>query len=222
MMDSTVAGNYEIWDIEAAGGFRTGIEVYPLLSLFRGVAWYGGLRLTLNDPDLILNLQTADAGGGLRRYLEEGGRLLLSAQNAVGDSAGLTPESAEEIFGISEFFTRRGSPNVDLPQNSVLYTALTGEADSVLVTSSTLGAEFFLLDADVEALFTVPPGFLARAYPHPQDVIVPDQRTQAAALGVFSTRLGRAALTSFIPSRANGYSNRDRIFAALFRRVLLP
>jgi hypothetical protein len=222
MMDTTVAGNYEIWEVETAtDGFRHEVEVYPLLSLFRGVVWYGGIQDPDNDGNIFRNLQVAEASGGLRRYLQEGGRLLLCAHNAVGDSAALSTDFSQQVLGIAEFFERRGTPNVDLPLSSVVQTSLPGQTDSLKFTSSILGAELFLADPDVTPLFRVPPGFLRQAYPGPLDAITPDQGDQPAILGVLSSRVGTMGLTTFNPARANGFSNRNRIFAALFARVLL-
>ena len=88
-------------------------------------------------------------------------------------------------------------------------------------TSTLLRSEYFLLDADVTPLFTVPPGFIVNAYPDYAGTLQPDQSETAAAVGVLSTRSGRAGVLTFVPSRANGFLNRDRVVAEILRRVLI-
>ena len=82
-------------------------------------------------------------------------------------------------------------------------------------------AEFFTVAADVVPLLTVPAGFLARVYPDQADEIDPDQSETPAVLAVESRRSGVIAVASFVPSRTNGFQNRDRVMAMLFRRLLL-
>ncbi len=222
MMDSIAAGNYHIHDVETAGNFRTPAEIAPLFSLFRGVVWYGGaVGDSRNDASVLANLQMADLGGGLRDYLEGGGRVMLAAHNAVGDSAGLSADFAREILGIEQFFRKDRDFDIGLPNRSTLQVDLAGTVDSLQNTSTMVRAEFFTVAADVVPLLTVPAGFLARVYPDQADEIDPDQSETPAVLAVESRRSGVIAVASFVPSRTNGFQNRDRVMAMLFRRLLL-
>lgn len=220
MLDSTAAGGFEIYDLNREGGFPTGAVVHPLFSLFRGVVWYGGSANESNDPAVYAALSQADRSGGLRHYLEDGGRVLLCAHNAVGDSAGLGAAFAQEVLGISEFFELDRSTNIGMLSGALLETDLTGGPDSLRMAGS-VGTDFFLVDPDVTPLFQVRPGYFAATYPAQVEDIEPDQREIPAAVGVLSTRAGRIGLLTFLPSRANGFENRDAILRALLRQVLL-
>lgn len=222
MLDSIAPANYHVHDIESAGGFRTPAEIGPLFSLFRGVVWYGSAVIDArNDASVVTNLQMADLGGGLREYLSGGGRVFLAAHNALGDSAGLSDTFAEEVLGLETFFRIDRDADIGLPNRSTVATTYGGAADSLQNTSTLVRAEFFTAAADIDPLFSVPPGFLARAYPDQADDIRPDQAAVPALLGVESRRLGRIAVSSLVPSRANGFANRDRVMAAHLRRLML-
>jgi hypothetical protein len=230
MMDSVVAGNYHVMDIQNDGGFRTGVEVGPFLSLFKAVLWYSGMQNPFNDAVVARNLGIADQGNGLRSYLAGGGRVLLCAQNAVGDSAGLSHAFQREILGVSNYYRMQDltsqepdyiNGNIPLLSRSVVYTTIAGAADSLLTSSSMVAADFLVPDPDITPIFTVTPGYLQTAY-KPADgfIFTPDdQLTYPAALGILSERQGRMAVSSLIPSRANGFQTRDRITQALIRRV---
>ncbi len=240
MMDEVAPGNYHIMDIEAEGqrGFRTGVEVGPFLSLFKGVLWYSGMQNAANDALLARNLSLADRSNGLRDYLFRGGRLVLCAHNAVGDSAALSRAFQLNVLGIADWYRRRDrtsltpeyiNGNIMLSGNSVIHTLTGGQPESLLVKGDLNNADFLIpaLDPYVTPLFTVAPGFLNGANPPSEGwEFTPNaQTTDPAALGVLSERFGRMGVMSIVPSRTQGYFPEDRphsrvIMAEMLRRIL--
>jgi hypothetical protein len=242
MMDSVTAGDYQIMDVEADGGFRTGVEVGPYLSLFKGVVWYSGLRhrgspaRPGNDAVMAHYLNLAEQGHGLLDYLNFGGRILICAQNAVGDSAGLSADFQRDVLGITGFYRLQDLTslfpdwihgNITLDPNSWVDTDIEGTPDSLRTTYTMTDIDFLITDSSVAPVFTVPPGFLARVYPDSTGfVLTPDNQTAApAVLGVLKDYAGdqpggRIAVTSLLPSRTGPFQTRNRITTALLRRVL--
>jgi hypothetical protein len=233
MMDSVTAGNYDIRDIEAEGGFRTGVEVGPFLSLFKGVVWYAGMPNPKDDTAIARDLSLADRSNGLRDYLSGGGRLVLCAQNAVGDSAAISRKFQYEVLGIADHYRWRDviglhpeyiNGNTSLTRSSVVLATIEGRPDSLKFTSSMDNADFLILDPDITPVFAVAPGYLARTYTEAEgyQFTPDDQTTTPAVLGLLSERGGgRMMVTSLIPSRANGFGNLNRIMGAVLRRVLV-
>lgn len=243
MMDSVAAGNFHVMDIAqeavasgvaaSQGGFRTGIEVGPFLSLFKGVLWYSGMQRNENDEVVRRNLALADRDNGLRNYLALGGRLIVCAQNAVGDSAALSRKFQTEVLGIRDWYRLRDvtslnpdyvNGNIKLPSASVIRTSIGGQADSLRTTSTMINADFLLLDPDVTPVFTVAPGFLLGTVPSDETgwEFTPDEQTTSpVALGLLSERTGRMAVSSLIPSRASGFQSDRRVMAGLLRSILL-
>lgn len=231
VMDSLAANDYDIMDIEEQGGFRAALEVGPVLGLYRGVVWYSGAASPTNDASVAENLARADQANGLRDYLSGGGRVVLCARNAVGDSAALSSAFQQEVLGIADFYKGRrvGDPhrdywsgNLDLPRNSLIHTMLGGQEDSLRTSNTVADVDFLILDSDVAPIFTVAPGFLAATWPASQNwVFQPDDQTIApAAVGLLSRRFGRMAVSSVLPSRG-GTESRLRVMAALLRAVLI-
>jgi hypothetical protein len=232
MMDSVAPGNYHIMDIPAGGGFITGVEVGPFFSLFKGVLWYAGMQNPANDAVVARNLGLADRDGGLRDYLSGGGRLVLCAQNAVGDSAALSRAFQLEVLGIADHYRRSDltsltpeyiNGNISLTPNSLVRTMIGGQPDSLKTTSSMINADFLILDPDIIPVFTVDPGYLTGTYPPSEGwrFTPDDQTTVPAVLGLLSERSGRMAVSSLIPSRAQGFRSHRRVMAALLQRVLI-
>ncbi len=230
LMDSVVAGDIHVLDIQADGGFRTGVEVGPFLSLFKGVLWYSGMQNAVNDAAVARNLSLADRDNGLREYLTGDGRLVLCAQNAVGDSAALSRSFQREVLGIRDWYRRSDltsldpgyvNGNITLPNDSVIRTLIEGQPDSLLIRSPMINADFLILDPEVAPVFTVAPGYLTTTYPPSEGwVFTPDDQTAApAALGLLNDRNGRVAVSSLIPSRAGGYQSHRRVMLALLQTV---
>lgn len=233
MMDSLTAGNFEILDIEINDvGFRTDVEVGPYLSLFKGVVWYAGMENPRDDASVTRNLRVADRGNGLRDYLAGGGRLALFAQNAVGDTSGLSRTFQYEVLGITDWYRMRDETslypdyingNIGLKQMSTIMAEFEGRPDSLRVTSPMNNADYLIVDQDITLMLTVAPGYLLRTYPAVDGyVFTPNDQTGASAvLGLLSRRSGRMLVTSVIPSRADGFGNRDRIVGNMLRQVLI-
>jgi hypothetical protein len=235
VMDEVTQNNYHIMSIEATqDGFRTGVEVGPFLSLFKGVLWYSGGPNAVNDTLVARNLARAERSGGLRDYLSGGGRLVLCAHNAVGDSASLSRAFQFDVLGIADHYRLRDETalnpdyingNITLPTNSLVRTMIGGQSDSLLTRGDLANAaDFLILAPDVSPIFTVDPGFLIGTT-LPGELgwhFTPDdQTTVPAALGLLSERLGRMAVSSLIPSRASGFQSHRRVMAALLRNVLI-
>lgn len=212
LLDSVSPGDYFVYDVETRGAFRSEKEVFPLLDLFEGVVWYSGVTDIQNDPRVHRNLATAEKGLG--RYLDAGGRLLLQAQNAVGDSAGLSMGFARRQFGIDKFYRKRGSHDLGLPNRTVFFTELGGALDSLETSSSSLTADFPLLVDGATAPFFLPAGtpVLDGAEPPP---------TARVALAAFHAGSGRAAVLPFLLSRGNRRQNAARYARLLAEDVLL-
>lgn len=232
VMDSLAAGSYEVMDVAVDGGFRTDVEVGPYLSLFKGVVWYAGMPNRGDDASVLRNLGVADRGNGLRDYLAGGGRLVLCAQNAVGDSAGLSRAFQYDILGITDWYRMRDETsfnpeyingNIGLRQTSTVMTAIEGRPDSLRITSAMNNADYLILDSDITPVLTVAPGYLVRTYPAADGwVFTPDDQMAASAvLGLLSRRSGRMLVTSVILSRADGFGNRNRIVGDVLRKVLI-
>ena len=217
----------------ARDGFRTGVEVGPFLSLFKGVLWYSGVSNAANDTLVARNVARAERSGGLRDYLSGGGRLILCAQNAVGDSASLSRTFQLEVLGIADHYRLRDetSPNPDyingninLPNNSFVRTMIGGQSDSLLTRGDMINTDFLILAPDVSPVFTVAPGFLVGTIQpgeHGWHFTPDDQTTVPAVLGLLSERFGRMAVSSLIPSRAPEFQSNRRVMAALLRKVLI-
>ena len=238
VMNTVAPNDYHIMDIEAQGGFRTGVEVGPFLSLFKGVLWYSGMPEAANDAKLAGNLSLADRSNGLRDYLSGGGRLVLCAHNAVGDSAALSRTFQFQVLGIANWYRQSDrtsqhpeyiNGNIMLPTNSTVLTAIEGQSDSLLTKGDMSNVDFLILAQaqDITPVFTVAPGFLIGTTPPGElgwHFTPDDQTTVPAALGVLSQwggRGGRMAVSSLLPSRADGFQSRARVMTALLRRALV-
>jgi hypothetical protein len=236
-MDSVFASNYQIMDVEHDGGFRSDVEVGPYLSLFKGVLWYSGLRHRDsganpgNDAVMARNLLLADRGNGLRSYLAGGGRMVICAQNAVGDSSGLSNTFQREVLGITGFYRLQDLTstdpyyihgNITLDANTLIFTDIAGHPDSLRTTFTMTNIDFLIHESDVTPVYYVPAGYLARTFPDSTGfVITPDdQKAAPAAMGILSERIGRIAVTSILPSKTRPTADRSRVTAALLRRVL--
>lgn len=235
VMDEVFPNDYHVMNIETArDGFRTGVEVGPFLSLFKGVLWYSGMPNAVNDTLVARNLARAERFGGLRDYLSGGGRLVLCAQNAVGDSASLSRAFQLDVLGIADHYRLRDltslypdyiNGNIPLPTNSFVQTMIGGQRDSLLTRGDMINADFLILAPDplVTPIFTVAPGFLTAAYPYADGwrFTPDDQTTVPTALGLLSERFGRMAVSSLIPSRAPDFQSNRRVMADLLRKVLI-
>lgn len=215
ILDSVAAGDYFVYDVEVRGDFRSDREVGPLLSLFDGVVWYGGVQNARNDRSVYENLLKAERGLG--DYLNSGGRVLIAALNAVGDTAGLSRSFARERFGADDFFRKRGDNDIDLPSGSTLFTELGGTLDSLQTASSALDADFIIPHVAARALFELSPDSPALSGAEP------DPAEQPASMGVLrEDGPGRAVALTFLLSRATRFENANRYGTLVLRRLFRP
>mgnify|MGYP000502668379 CR=1 FL=1 len=213
-LDSIAPGDYFVYDVEQRGDFRSHREIEPLFSLFEGVVWYGGIKSDLNDDSVFRNFLTAERGLG--EYLDDGGRVVLSGMNVVGDSAGLSVAFARERLGIQDFY-RRPASDIDLGAGTLLTTTLLGGVDTLETGSTSRGAELIIPTLDAAQWVSLPPGSptLLGA--------TPDQSLDPAGAVVF--RAGpngsRTTIVPFLLSRAQRRGNHRAVGAEIMRRTLL-
>lgn len=215
ILDSVAPGDYFVYDMEVRGDFRSDREVFPLLSIFEGVVWYGGNRSDENDASIRRNLRNAEVGLG--QYLEAGGNVLLAHREAIGDDAGLSEEFATEVLGVDEiFYDATGSHQIRLSQRAPITTSLlAAPGDTLIAGSSTPDADFVRLEEDdeLDPLFWVEPGFL-------DSTVTPDQSAERAYLGWISERRdGRLGLVGFLLSRSDVRGNAHAAGAAMLQRI---
>jgi hypothetical protein len=236
VMSSLTAGEYTYYDMEEygrsepsrRGEFRSWAEVQPLLSMFRGVVWYGGVENETNDAVFRANLTKAEPG--IRGYVASGGHLLITAMNVVGDGTGFSADFLDSVLGVADLYVVPHNPfpttDLGLARNTVIRAELDGALDSLKISSSFAGAasDYMLLKPGVDSLLWVPPGFLdpdsSRKVYASRDT-TEHQQTRPAHLGLLNRQTGgKIAIVTFLLSRANGFNNGATYTEALFRRVL--
>jgi len=129
---------------------------------------------------------------------------------------------AEDRLGLNGFY-RRGSTNIDILGQSIIYAPSATGADSLKLTWPSAKADFMLVRRSATPLFFVPPGFL-RPFIFGSDttLVVPDQSEDPAYLGVLNEHQGsRFAAVTFLLSRSNGFEHWKEIARATVGRVLL-
>lgn len=215
VLDSIGAGNYFIYDVETRGDFRSDKEIEPLFGLFKGVVWYSGFQNVGNDASMLRNLQTAEKG--LREYLDDGGRVLIAATNAVGDTAGLSVRFAETYFGIDDFYRLRGQNDIPLARGAGIDIGFVATEDTLGTGVTMVATDFLIPGVEGEGLFKLRRNLptLSGAEPDPAD-------TEAWIGMMRRNGASRAAVLSLpisIANRPPGVSN--RYGAALMRRIFL-
>ncbi len=219
VLDSVAPGNYFVYDVKTRGGFRSAQEVYPLLSFFKGVVWYSGLPNVGNDASMLANLKLAESG--LSRYLDDGGRVLIAATNAVGNNAGLSVAFARARFGVDDFFHVAGRNDISLPRFSGFDIDFVATADTLGNGTTVVSADFVLASEGTEGLFKLRENLptLSGALPDPEG--------KDAWIGLLrEAGAGRAVLLTLPLSLANRPSAGDppvplvnKYGAALLRRL---
>lgn len=196
VMDSIAPGDYFVYDVALRGDFRSEAEVAPLFELFEGVLWYGGGANFQPQDDASQARNLALAEKGIPDYLEDGGNLLLIYQDAVGDTAALTPEFARDVVGIADYYRTIATGEDDLQFQRGMVIASSGLAvgDSLETTVANTRSQVMIPANDAEPLFWVAPGFLDPA------VYTPEQTTPGL-LGIASTRRpGKIGVVTFLLS----------------------
>jgi len=194
VMDSVVPGDYFIYDVKERGDFRSDKEVYPLLSLFRGVVWYSGILNVANDASALGNFKRAESG--LARYLDDGGRVFVSATNAVGDTAGLSLRFAKEHLGVGDLYRLRGQNNIALQRFNGLDIGFVATSDTLGTGVSIATADFMVAGAGAQGMLK-----LRRNEPTLTGV-KPDPTGQEAWIGLIDPT-GHAAVTTIPLSTVN-------------------
>ncbi len=219
-------GDYHVYDVWEDGVFRSPQEVLPILRLFKGVLWYGGVRssaTTESDAQMVAGLQLAEAS--LYDYVAGGGRLLIASRDAIGTRGGLSTRFAQETFGLGTIFTHvegdQYVSNATLPDESVVRCGEAfGDVDSLVMRNAVFDTDFFRITPAVEPLLWLPHDRLSeRLHPEPDSAEV----IYAGALATWGD--GRFALCSTLLTRfedTGGGMTAEEAVAELLRRVLGP
>jgi hypothetical protein len=184
--------------------------------MFRGVIWYSGQASPSNDAAFLRNLQTAQRGIG--DYLDHGGRLLIVASNAVGDTAGLSFAFTAQRLGVDGYFRVGRERNINLAPAESLYTGIAGQPDTVRTTWPNADADFLIPAEGTEPVLWVPPGFLSSRHP---GRVAPSDAEAEACLGLLrQSGDSRFAVITLLLSRTVPEATRNRITEALLHRLL--
>lgn len=176
VMDELFPGNYHVYDVWEDGVFRSSQEILPLLSLFKGVLWYGttySSGSTLSDDQMSEGLALAQES--LLDYVSSGGAILITAHNVIGTGGGLSRSFWHDTFGIEEIFTYYDRDewitNIRLPSKiHVQCSPLYGGLDSLEVTKPVSESEFFRVTESIAPLLWVNPELLNKKLnPEPQE-----------------------------------------------------
>jgi hypothetical protein len=165
-MQAAAPGGVHVLDVAVDGVFRSRAEVLPLLSLFRGVVWYGGLSFdgsAEGDAQLREGLQLARES--LQPYVAGGGRLLLTAHNLFGTEGSLPPEFYHDVLGVETVHTHvvedERPTDFLVPRNLLVRCgAAFGGVDSLRVNSPLKNTDLFRPSAALEPLLWFEPATL--------------------------------------------------------------
>ena len=200
LMDSIAPNDYFKYDVALRGDFRTQAEIAPLFGLFDGVLWYGGgaARQPQDDASLAHNLGLAE--DPIVDYLDAGGNMLIIYQDAVGDTAALSPEFAQNILGIDDYYryTATGEDDISVGRGMVVESVGLDAGEVLTTTTSNIRSQFMIPASDALPLYWVAPGFL-----DPEE-FTPEQ-VEPALLGIASERrAGKIGVVTFLVSAGAG------------------
>ncbi|MBD3236357.1 MAG: hypothetical protein GF330_06625 [Candidatus Eisenbacteria bacterium] len=212
-LEALVPGNYHLYEVWEAGPFRSAQEVLPMLSLFRGVLWYGGWIFDggeTSDEQMREGLALAEPG--IRDYIDAGGRLFLTGHNVIGTEGGLSSGFWQDTFGIAEIYRiyvdEEWISNMRLERTSFsggpLYVrcgeALAG-ADSLRVSPPISQTDFFAVGESVEPLLWLDPATV-------DTTDIPEHATRPVYVGARSAwGTGQMALFSTIVTKFRATSD---------------
>jgi hypothetical protein len=206
VIDSVLGPTFDRIDLYNGADFTTPEEIGPLLSLFKGVMWLTGPYIAANETKLARNLAMAE--GGIREYVQNGGRMLLIGQSVLGSGGGLSNVFANEVLGIPEFFEQwtdiqdPGTGSTNIPMSTRVYMQPGGDADTLHVYNIPNFVDYFREPAAPAAgLYWVRPGVLRT---ETGNAIVPDQGLDPAYAAV-SASYGQGKITVVATAYARLY-----------------
>lgn len=204
VIERTVGENYHVYDVWEEGVFESQGFAQTLFGLFEGVVWYGGPKYDgslTSDQQMSQSLHVAQ--GALREYTSQGGGMIISGHNTVGDGGGLSDDFLEEVVGVSEIFAMEeggeSTTNLDLPRRTVFSCGASfGGTDSLRLQSTVRDAELFRMSAQGSPILWIQQESLSL------DLEPPPDPGEALHLGV-SIALGNRRLVVFSTILSNFY-----------------
>ncbi len=223
VMERVAPGNYHLYDVWVDGIFRSPQEILPILQLFKGVLWYGGVSSSAtveSDAQMVAGLALAE--GSLYDYVAGGGAVLITSRNAIGTGGGLSTRFVQETVGLGSIFTHPlGDEYVTdctLPNGATVGCGPSFDTDSLVVDNSVSGTDLFRITSRVEPLLWIDHRRLSESLrPEPDSAEV----VYAGALARWGT--GRLALCSTLLTRFEDpgpSESAEEAIAVLVRRVL--
>lgn len=228
LCEAIIPDNYHVHDVWEEGPFRSAQEVLAILSLFRGVLWYGGWvyegGLT-SDEQMREGLELAQAA--IVDYITAGGRVFLTGHNVIGTQGGLSSRFWRDAFGIEQIYRvyrdEEWISDMDLPRSSVsgenVYVRCgpaLGRCDSLRVLIPVKQSDFFAISESLEPLLWLDPATI-------DTTAIPEHATLPVYIGARGAwGNGEMALISTIIThlRATGEVSFEEGLENLLRDVL--